>query len=122
VAGESLSMITGVDVDYADLDRAPPEHFTAGPTEEPADSVVTPDPDERLPWPDPAKVEAWWASETHRFPSGRRYLFRTPIDVEACERAWAEGYQRQRRAAAFEFARLRPKEGLRSWRVKVRRL
>jgi uncharacterized protein (TIGR02270 family) len=119
VAGESLSMITGVDIAYCDLDSQAPEGFTAEPMREPAEIDIAPDPDERLPWPDPAKMEAWWASEGHRFASGHRYLVGAQIARDVCERAWAESYQRQRCAAAYELLRLEPRLELRNWKVKI---
>ena len=114
VAGESLSMITGVDLVLRDLDGDMPEGFAAG--QEPADAPVTADPDERLPWPAPDKVEAWWTSERDHFAAGHRYLLGALVRLEEGRRAWANGYQRQRRAAAFELARLRPTDGLANWR------
>ena len=63
-AGESLSMITGVDIDYEDLAGGVPEGSATATTPAQADTNVGPDPDERLPWPDPAKMEAWWAGES----------------------------------------------------------
>ena len=52
-AGESFSMITGVDLAYDDLDTDAPEGFQAGPNDNPDDDNVALDPDEDLPWPDP---------------------------------------------------------------------
>jgi len=51
VAGESFTMITGVDLAYDDLDTDKPEGFDAGPTEDPEDENVEMDQDEDLPWP-----------------------------------------------------------------------
>ncbi|HKM56276.1 MAG TPA: TIGR02270 family protein, partial [Isosphaeraceae bacterium] len=59
VAGESFSMITGVRLDYDKLQGQKPEGFEAGPTDNPEDEKVEMDPDENLPWPDPALVQKW---------------------------------------------------------------
>ncbi|MCI5221664.1 MAG: TIGR02270 family protein, partial [Candidatus Electrothrix sp. AR4] len=56
VAGEALSMITGLDLAYEDLEGEWPEGFTAGPTDDPEDEDVDLDPDEDLPWPEPALI------------------------------------------------------------------
>src|SRR5918996_2069321 len=59
-AGESFSMITGVDLAYDDLERDAPAGFEAGPTDNPADDNVALDLDEDLPWPDPVLLQKWW--------------------------------------------------------------
>jgi uncharacterized protein (TIGR02270 family) len=59
VAGESFTMITGVDLAYDDLDGEWPEGFEAGPTEEPEDEDVEMDTDEDLPWPEPGLIQKW---------------------------------------------------------------
>ena len=114
VAGESLSMITGLDIGYEELSGEAPEGVAAGPADDLLDAGVTPDPDEGLPWPDPPKVDAWWASEGHRFATGCRYLLGAPVAPDTCEHAWTEGFQRQRSAAAHELAISRPGTRLRN--------
>ena len=50
----------------------------------------------------------------------RAYLLGHPAaDGEACESARRHGYQRQRRAASFELAVLRPGTRLGTWRERV---
>jgi uncharacterized protein (TIGR02270 family) len=115
-AGESFSMITGVDLAYDDLERDAPENFQAGPTDNPADQDVALDPDEDLPWPDPVLLRQWWQDNGARFPAGTRHLLGRPLSPEACQHALAAGFQRQRRAAAFEFALARPEAPLFNWR------
>jgi uncharacterized protein (TIGR02270 family) len=60
VAGESFSMITGVDLSDDKLDASRPESFAAGPTDEPGDENIATDVDENLPWPGPGRVGARW--------------------------------------------------------------
>jgi uncharacterized protein (TIGR02270 family) len=108
VAGEAFTMITGVDLAYQDLDCKQPEDFEAGPNEDPADDDVAMDPDERLPWPDVALIERWWAKRHGEFAPGARYLLGEPITIEWAERVLRIGKQRQRAAAALELAILRP--------------
>jgi uncharacterized protein (TIGR02270 family) len=108
VAGESFSFITGADLAYEDLDGDWPEGFEAGPTENPEDEDIAMDPDEDLPWPDPERVQAWWAANQARFQSGRRYLVGSPVGDAHCRRVLISGMQRQRKAAALELALMSP--------------
>lgn len=117
VAGEAFSMITGVDLAYADLEGEWPEGFAAGPTEEPEDEDVAMDPDEDLPWPAPALIERWWAENAVRFPAGQRFLCGQPISEAHCLEVLRTGYQRQRIAAALELALMRPDRPLFEWRA-----
>jgi uncharacterized protein (TIGR02270 family) len=108
VAGETFSMITGVDIAYQDLDGQWPEGFHAGPTEDPADENVEMDPDENLPWPDREKLTKWWRKHRDRFDSGTRYLVGRPMTIEWLNHVLRNGYQRQRVAAALELAIRQP--------------
>jgi uncharacterized protein (TIGR02270 family) len=107
-AGEAFSMITGVDIAYEDLEGGEPEGFEAGPTEEPEDEDVGLDPDEDLPWPDPGLIHAWWQEHKKRFAAGKRYLVGSPVSEENCKQVLANGFQRQRAAAALELAVMHP--------------
>ena len=79
VAGESFTMITGVDIAYEDLEGERPEGFESGPTEDPEDENVEMDPDENLPWPNPDLIQKWWSNHRSNFQSGTRYLIGKPI-------------------------------------------
>ena len=119
-AGESFSLITGVDLAYDDLETDAPADFEAGPTDNPDDDNVAMDEDEDLPWPDPALIHNWWQANASRFPAGTRHLLGHPLSPEACQHALAHGFQRQRRAAAFELALARPDAPLLNWRQPAR--
>jgi uncharacterized protein (TIGR02270 family) len=108
LAGESFSFITGLDLAYLDLDRKPPEDFEPGPNDNPDDSDVSMDPDDSLPWPDPAKIQAWWDANKTRFTEGVRYFMGAPVTSEHCIHVLKEGYQRQRIAAAQYLCLLQP--------------
>jgi uncharacterized protein (TIGR02270 family) len=108
VAGESFSLITGVDFVYEDLEDEWPEGFEAAPSEEPEDEYVARDPDEDLPWPDPKLIDEWWGKNKNNFRNGTRYLCGKPISEEQCQYVLRYGYQRQRAAAAFELAMMKP--------------
>jgi uncharacterized protein (TIGR02270 family) len=119
VAGESFSAVTGVDLSAERLDRSAPGDFSAGPTDDPGDEDVAMDPDDGLPWPDPAKVEAWW--RTHRTLTRRvRHLGGRPLDRESCLAVLRAGNQSQRRAAAYELA-LAQSQPLWNWRARATR-
>ena len=100
LAGESFSMITGLDLAYLDLECKPPENVEAGPTENPEDENVAMDQDDSLPWPDAAKIQAWWQANQAHYPQGVRYFMGEPISAPHCQKVLREGYQRQRIAAA----------------------
>ena len=100
LAGESFSMITGLDLAYLDLERKPPENVEAGPTENPEDENVDMDQDDSLPWPDAAKIQAWWQANQAHYQQGVRYFMGEPISAPHCQKVLREGYQRQRIAAA----------------------
>ena len=108
VAGESFTMITGIDLAYDDLEKDQPEVFEAGPPENPDDENVELDFDEDLPWPDPPLINKWWESNKSKFKNGTRYLIGQPIKTEWLGSVLRNGMQRQRSAAALELAFLNP--------------
>lgn len=108
IAGESFSLITGVDLAHLDLDQKPPEDVELGPTDDPEDEDVTMDPDGGLPWPDRVKIQGWWDTNKHRFQPGVRYFMGESVNVKNCKRVLREGYQRQRIAAALYLSLLEP--------------
>lgn len=108
VAGEAFTTIIGVDLAYHDLEADQPEGFESGPTEEPEDEDVAPDPDEDLPWPDHDLIAEWWGTRRNDFMAGTRYLTGKPMTPESLSGILREGLQRQRAAAALELALHRP--------------
>lgn len=94
-AGAALSTITGADLPLLDLDTDKPEAAPEAPPE-----------DENLPWPDPARINTWWHTQSHRFAAGQRYLGGEPISSAGAVRVLRNGYQRQRAAAALELGRI----------------
>ncbi len=108
LAGESFSMITGLDLAFLDLERKPPEDFAAGPTDDPEDGNVDMDPDDSLPWPDVDKIRQWWTANAPRFETGVRYFMGAPATHEHCLQVLKDGFQRQRSAAAAYLCLLHP--------------
>lgn len=103
-AGESFSFITGIDLEDEKLDAKKSEEFESGPTDNPEDTDVDMDPDDDLPWPDPAKVADRWKAVQETLAAGKRYLLGKEITPEQARAVLRTGKQRQRAAAALELA------------------
>lgn len=112
VAGETFSMITGLDIAAENMDGDEPEGFESGPTDEPEDEDVSMDADEDLPWPKIEELSRWWDAKKGGFSEGQRYLAGSMIDETKLRELLGTGYQRQRAAAALELAMLRPGQAL----------
>jgi uncharacterized protein (TIGR02270 family) len=108
LAGEAFCLVTGADLSKIKLDRPQPENFESGPNDNPDDPNVDMDPDEGLPWPDPDKIEKWWAANASRFHKGTRYFMGAPVTREHCIDVLKNGYQRQRILAAHYLCLLDP--------------
>lgn len=117
LAGESFSMITGVDLAWLDLERKPPEAFESGPTDNPEDTDIGTDPDDGLPWPEQAKVQMWWNGHGARFTAGIRHFMGAALSRAHCIDVLGNGYQRQRIAAAYHLCLLDPGTPLFEWRA-----
>lgn len=96
VAAEAVAMITGVDLEAAELKQDAPDDAPE-PHEEDGD----------LRWPSLRGFTNWWKREQHRFPPGHRFLAGFPLSELGALEVLRNGYQRQRRGAAIELARLR---------------
>lgn len=108
LAGESFCFVTGLYLDKQELNRNRPEGFESGPSDDPDDPDVAMDPDDNLPWPDPAKLGKWWGLNSSRFSVGERYFMGGGVNQQNCGRVLREGYQRQRIAAAEHLCLLQP--------------
>ena len=108
LAGESFSLITGLDLAYLDLERRPPENVELGPNDDPNDDDVAMDEDDSLPWPDPEKIAAWWQANGPRFAPGTRYFMGEPPSPAHCLGVLKTGFQRQRIAAAEYLCLMKP--------------
>jgi uncharacterized protein (TIGR02270 family) len=97
-------MITGVDIEYEDLDGEEPEGFESGPSEDTEDENVDLDPDEDLPWPSPEMIKKRWQEHRKDFRPGVRYLRGKEMNMGSLRDALIHGNQRQRAAAALEMA------------------
>jgi hypothetical protein len=108
LAGEAFSMITGADLALLDIERKPPEGVDFGPNDNPEDENVAMDEDDSLPWPDQAKVQAWWQANAARFAPGQRYFAGEPPSPAHCIHVLRAAGQRQRIMAAEYLCLLRP--------------
>jgi uncharacterized protein (TIGR02270 family) len=111
LCGEAFCWITGADLARMDLEtlQAPPlpEH----PSDDPDDDDVSLDEDDSLPWPDAAKVQAWWSKQTamHAAAAAGQRLFEGEApSVAVAQRVLREGTQRRRARAALLACVLQP--------------
>lgn len=103
IAAEALCFITGADLASLGLRRA---------SEQVPDDDPGADEDDGLPWPDTARLRAWWNDVQHRFPAGRRFFAGGVATAEHCLHVLREGFQRHRSAAALHWAVLQPGQPL----------
>jgi len=104
IAGEAISMITGADLVYLDLQQDEDETAEA--------ATPVPTSDAALPRPDPSRLEAWWRESQPAFERGRRHLGGEPVSAASAARVLRSGFQRQRAAAALELCVLAGPAGL----------
>jgi len=108
LAGEAFTLITGADIETLQLDRPRPDNAHTGPNENPDDENVEMDPDEGLPWPDPAGVQRWWDANAGRFEPGARSFMGASVTRAHCLDVLTRGLQRQRDLAARYLCLLDP--------------
>jgi uncharacterized protein (TIGR02270 family) len=111
LAGEAFSMITGVDLDYRNLDQVAPVDI-AEDADASSDTSIDAEYGSHLPWPAPDLVEQWWQAHQNEFTRGIRYLAGQPVTAESARQVLVSGKQRQRAAAAIELSLLEPDEPL----------
>ncbi|MBL0726377.1 TIGR02270 family protein [Piscinibacter sp. HJYY11] len=108
LAGEAFSFITGVNLKWQHLDGEPPEEAAGGPNDDPRDERVALDEDDDLPWPDVAKLTAWWHTHGSRFAAGQRHFVGESPSVAHALAVLGQGMQRQRLVAAVHLSLLQP--------------
>ncbi len=108
LAGESFTLITGIDIAYENLNCKRPADLEVGPTDDPEDERVDLDGDTDLPWPEARAIQRWWSANRNNFQDGVRYFMGAAPDVQQCNHILRRGYQRQRRAAALYRSLLEP--------------
>lgn len=111
-AGESISIISGLDIEYDSLDQDPPQEFALETLAYPDDDQTTLDEDDRLPWPSMELIKQWWQANQTAYTPDTRYLCGRPITRDQCRNILMNGFQRQRIAAALELALATPGQAL----------
>ncbi|MGH7070606.1 MAG: TIGR02270 family protein [Acetobacteraceae bacterium] len=104
LAAEAFVLMTGADFNREQMEVPPPEGFEDGPSDDPEDENVAVPEDLALPWPDAARIKAWWRENTGRFTAPARWFMGAPVSAMSCRAALKEGFQRQRRLAALHLA------------------
>jgi uncharacterized protein (TIGR02270 family) len=108
LAGQTFAHVTGIDLEYHDLDMDEPE-VAEEDVDADAEQEAPADPDAGLPVPDPDRLRKYWASVRHNYVAGSRYLNGQPISLSVeLENTLRSGMQPQRRAAALELSRATP--------------
>lgn len=102
LAGESFSLITGLDLEQNGLSMEPFDDEIDIP--EDSDENLLMDEDENLPWPNVKKVATIWQAYGKNFIIGQRHFLGGPITPELLKSTLVSGFQRQRHAAALELA------------------
>ncbi len=110
MAGEAFRLITGFDLEEneAVLEEATPDVATpdvATPDVAPPDLPV---PDKFYPWPDAARVAAWWHEHASAYDGQPRLLLGEPISLPWLDEILDDGEQAHRELAALHRALLRP--------------
>lgn len=101
LAGESFTWITGADLARDDLETLQAPALPERPSDDPADDDVSLDEDGDLPWPDTAKITAWWQRQgALQARAGERLFMGEPPTAALAARVLREGTQRQRAHAA----------------------
>ncbi len=115
VAGGAFADITGIDLDYEDLDEEDPRRIdlkdasSNAPTEE---EIELPFEDEHLCWPNTAAAFVWWNEHRGQYAPGKRHLRGKPIEQQWLNVVLREGTQQQRGMAAIELGILSPTAAL----------
>ena len=110
LAGFALTIITGADLDFLDLDADPPECFEAQPNDDPDNEVVDME-DEDLIWPKVEELADWWEKQTC-YEQGISYLNGKEKTQANLLENLKLGRQSHRTAAATELALLEPMQTL----------
>ena len=108
IAFEAFVNICGPDVNFEQMESAPPEEFEEGPSDDANDDDVELPEDVALPWPNVGRVKTWWMANRSTFNSDTRLLLGRPPSVEWCRHVLKAGFQRQRVRAAHHLCLIAP--------------
>ena len=100
LAAQAFSFVTGVSLSERHLNSGRLDANELIPNDRPERDDVAMDDDESLPWPEPAKIAAWWQNNGQHYSPGTRYFLGESPSPSHCLGVLKSGYQRQRTAAA----------------------
>jgi len=109
LAGEAFHWVTGADLALLDLETLNPPAGYTPPDQADDDGAIIDD--DSLPWPDPARVRAWWTREQaglDAVAAGGRLFLGRPMNAQTARQVLADGTQRQRAHAAWLSSLLQP--------------
>lgn len=101
VAGEAFTLITGIEIERQHLTRTIPRETVLALEDSDLGNALD---DINLPWPDPDKTADYWRAQRDRLQPEQRHFLGQPVSVPILTEQIDTGYQRQRRAAAYELA------------------
>jgi len=104
LAGESFSLITGLDLTQNNLASKEPDNYPVIPGNDEEDHDVRLDSDENLPYPNVKNIESSWKKIYKNFVVGKRYFMGSLITSEHLKEYVENGMQRQRHYASLELA------------------
>lgn len=124
LAGEAFATITGIELEenklaLEELPQLDDQLPTTAANEDLTDDDLNVGDDDRLPFPNSDKIAAVWQRYQQRFIPGRRYFMGQHLTSDHLSSIYANGNQRQRRAAALELALLQPEQFLLNYAAKV---
>lgn len=109
------TLLTGIAA--RELEAAPPAELEFGPTDDPADDDVTPDPDAHLPWPNPEAITEVWQRQSAEWPQQQPVLYGRLRTRDWLQEVLLHGNQPARALAAWELAKQSRSEKL--WEVRA---
>ncbi len=112
VAGESFSLLTGLDLVDNHLDEESPQRDEPSSVEKSEIYNEYRNYEELLPWPSVEKGTAWWADNSAMFHGDKGYLAGSEITLENLNEVLKIGTQTQRYAATLELARIKPNDSV----------
>jgi len=104
LAGESFTLITGLDLTQNNLASKEPDNYPVIPDNDEEDHDVSLDSDENLPYPDIKNIDSSWNKIYKNFVVGKRYFMGSLITSELLNEFMENGSQRQRHYASLELA------------------
>jgi len=109
LAGLSFSIITGVDLQQAGLDKPMASQLRADTDGDDVEDDAE-DVDADLSWPDPHKVKEFWDTQGGKLKVGERYFLGRAIESDWLTEVNTSGSQAQRTSAAIKQSILEPAE------------